>query len=821
MAIELATAYVTLASSTKGLGKDIVAEYGKAGNDGAKSFGKNMTSGLKGMVAGIVGAIGITKIAGFLGGYVSEAIAASDATDKFKQTLKFAGLKGTVIDQLTASTQKYADQTVYSLADIQNTTAQLAANGVPNYDKLAQAAGNLNAVAGGNSDTFKSVAMVLTQTAGAGKLTTENWNQLADAIPGASGMLQEALRKNGAYTGNFRDAMAKGQISAEEFNKALIDLGMTDVAKEAATSTATIEGAWGNFEATIVGGLGEIIGTVKPVITGFLGLLSTAAGSAFTAVNGIVVKIVAGLQPLGQAMSGALGGLGGILGNLAAQAGPILGQIVAQVAPILQQLGPGLLAAFQPLADVLPGLLSGFTEAGPALSPMMIVLQAIQPIIPQLVQALSSFASMVASNFASVSATVLPVLVQLGGLITSQLVPALTTLISAILPPLSTLFGVVAQVFGQVLAAVMPLVSSLLGILVPVIGQLVTMLAPLISQLLTALVPAFQLVGTVVGVLVGILTAVLIPVIQALMPVVTTVFGVIVNVISAALQIITGVINVVMGVLSGNWGQAWQGILGILEGVWNLIKSVVMGAISIVWSVIVGVWNALVGIVTNIWNAIFNAVRGPMQQVVNTVRTIIATVQSVITNTWNTIKSTTESAWNGLRNAVVGGVNNVINTVRDLPGKIIGVLSGVGSRLFSIGTDMIQGLINGVKNMAGRVDSAVKDVVNDAVNAAKNALGIKSPSRVFMQIGRYTGEGLEQGMLATQGIVSAAGDRLAQAATIDTPASSIGGLGGQTDLVAALRGALDGMSVDLDNGRLFFNRHYAEALRTEAMGVRI
>ncbi len=28
--------------------------------------------------------------------------------------------------------------------------------------------------------------MVMTQTAGAGKLTTENWNQLADAIPGRS-----------------------------------------------------------------------------------------------------------------------------------------------------------------------------------------------------------------------------------------------------------------------------------------------------------------------------------------------------------------------------------------------------------------------------------------------------------------------------------------------------------------------------------------------------------------------------------------------------------------------------------------------------------
>ena len=82
---------------------------------------------------------------------------------------------------------------------------------MPNYDKLAEAAGNLNAVAGGSADTFKSVAMVLTQTAGQGKLTTENWNQLSDAIPGASGKIQQALKEAGAYTGNFRDAMADGR----------------------------------------------------------------------------------------------------------------------------------------------------------------------------------------------------------------------------------------------------------------------------------------------------------------------------------------------------------------------------------------------------------------------------------------------------------------------------------------------------------------------------------------------------------------------------------------------------------------------------------
>ena len=138
---------------------------------------------------------------------------------------------------------------------------------------LTEAAGNLNAQAGGTKETFKSVAMVMTQTAGAGKLTTDNWNQLTDAIPGASGKLQEAMKKNGAYTGNFRDAMEKGQISAKEFNKAISQLGMTKAAKEAAASTATFEGAIGNLEAAVVTSISNIITELGKA--NFTGIINT------------------------------------------------------------------------------------------------------------------------------------------------------------------------------------------------------------------------------------------------------------------------------------------------------------------------------------------------------------------------------------------------------------------------------------------------------------------------------------------------------------------------------------------------------------------
>lgn len=225
---------------------------------------------MKGTLADLI-SNGIQMAVGAIRGLVDEAISSSDALYKFEQTMGFAGYDDKTIKKAKTDMKDYADKTVYDLDTISNTTAQLAANGIDDFTGLTQAAGNLNAVAGGNADTFGSVAMMLTQTAGAGKLTTENWNQLADAIPGASGKLQESLKKAGAYTGDFREAMAKGEITSDEFNAAIMELGNDPIAVEAAKSVETFEGAVGNMQATVVNGLMGIIDTIgMENITGFI-----------------------------------------------------------------------------------------------------------------------------------------------------------------------------------------------------------------------------------------------------------------------------------------------------------------------------------------------------------------------------------------------------------------------------------------------------------------------------------------------------------------------------------------------------------------------
>lgn len=539
-----------------------------------KSASKSSSGlGKFGAAAGAVGGLvssGIGMAVDAIGDLTGDIIEASDSADKFKSTLNFAGLDTGTIDALTASTQTYADQTVYSISDIRNVTAQLAANGVQGFDKLAEAAGNLNAVAGGNAETFSSVGMVLTQTAGAGKLTTENWNQLADAIPGASGKLQEAMLKNGAYTGNFRDAMEKGEISAEEFNQAIMDLGMTDVAKEAATSTSTIEGAMGNLEASVVG-----VGTT--ILDQFKGPLTS------------------GISMLAQGISG----LSGVFTGL-----------VQTIGPILSQIGTTFQTAFQPVVEIVQSQLL------PALQPLMSALQnlgsAIMPIIMTAIQTIAPVLSTLVSNIGQTMSVIATAV--------TPVINNIASLIQAVLPAIQSAFQIWGTYIQGVINAVFPFIQT-------VVTSVMNVVNAIISTVLAAIN------GDWSGVWEGIQNIVS-SVWDGIQSIVSGAINAVSGVISSVLNGISGIFSSVWNGIKGAVSSAWSGITSAVSSgvssMMNFITSIpsrIMGVFSGA-----GSWLLSAGqnIIQGLINGIKNAIGGAISAVKDAVGGIIDGAKSLL-----------------------------------------------------------------------------------------------------------------------------------------------------------------------------------------------
>lgn len=539
-----------------------------------KSSSKSSSGlGKFGAAAGAVGGLvssGIGMAVDAIGDLTGDIIEASDSADKFKSTLNFAGLDTGTIDALTASTQTYADQTVYSISDIRNVTAQLAANGVQGFDKLAEAAGNLNAVAGGNAETFSSVGMVLTQTAGAGKLTTENWNQLADAIPGASGKLQEAMLKNGAYTGNFRDAMADGEISAEEFNQAIMDLGMTDAAKEAATSTSTIEGAMGNLEASVVG-----VGTT--ILDQFKGPLTS------------------GISMLAQGISG----LSGVFTGL-----------VQTIGPILSQIGTTFQTAFQPVVGMVQSQLL------PALKPLMSALQnlgnAVMPIIMTAIQTIAPVLSTIVSNIGQTMSVIATAV--------TPVINNIAALIQAVLPVIQSAFQSWGSAIQGVINAVFPFIQTI-----------VTSVMNVVNAIITTVLAAIN--GDWSGVWEGIQNIVS-SVWNGIQSIVSGAINAVSGVISSVLSGISGIFSSVWNGIKGAVSSAWSGITSAVSSgvssMMNFITSIpsrIMGVFSGA-----GSWLLSAGqnIIQGLINGITNAIGGAISAVKNAVSGIIDGAKSML-----------------------------------------------------------------------------------------------------------------------------------------------------------------------------------------------
>lgn len=91
-------------------------------------------------------------------------------------------------------------------------------------------------------------------------------------------------------------------------------------------------------------------------------------------------------------------------------------------------------------------------------------------------------------------------------------------------------------------------------------------------------------------------------------------------------------------------------------------------------------------------------------------------------------------------------ISGIIKAVPELLSSIPDILSDLGDAFLEkdfgqIGRDIINGLIGGIKDTATSVGNAIKEVATDALNAAKEALGIHSPSRKFKWIGEMCIEG--------------------------------------------------------------------------------
>lgn len=321
-----------------------------------------------------------------------------------------------------------------------------------------------------------------------------------------------------------------------------------------------------------------------------------------------------------------------------------------------------------------------------------------------------------------------------------------------------------------------------------------------IQQTLQPIIPILQMLGQVANQVFGFLFISLINGVvmafQYLWTIVSVVFTAIGGILQAASQLFIGLATAWIQLLSGDIPGAWLTLQTMTQNVMNTIWNTILSIWSQISNFIFNILNRILGTNITSWNQIWSVISGAVIRIWNTVASwfsrVVSTVAQKMMQALSRIisggaqwVSSIISAMSRFVQGVVSGFVRVLNAVRNGMQQALSAIRGFFGHFTEVGSYLMQGLANGIMKGVGWVVKAAKGVAERAVSAAKSALGIASPSKVFRGIGEYVSQGLGIGIMKDGNRAINASRRLAKDVTNAFSPDL------NTDLTSDLTGGLD------------------------------
>lgn len=196
--------------------------------------------------------------------------------------------------------------------------------------------------------------------------------------------------------------------------------------------------------------------------------------------------------------------------------------------------------------------------------------------------------------------------------------------------------------------------------------------------------------------------------------------------------------------------NAWNQIVATAQTVWGAVVSFFTVTIPQAIQSLVAWFAQLPGNIAGFLSTVIANVAGWVANMASNAVNAGAQFVSSIAGFLSALPGQVASWLSGAISTVVGWVtqfaSNATSAASQFGSKLRSGLEAIPGTLGNIGSNIVQGLVNGVTGAAGKLVDAVKGAVDDAIQGAKNLLGIKSPSRVFRKIGQYVMQGAALGV---------------------------------------------------------------------------
>ena len=156
------------------------------------------------------------------------------------------------------------------------------------------------------------------------------------------------------------------------------------------------------------------------------------------------------------------------------------------------------------------------------------------------------------------------------------------------------------------------------------------------------------------------------------------------------------------------------------------------------------------------------------QSATEAVKTVVSNMQKAISGKSSSFNDDGKT----LIKRFASGLNNETSTatksIKSMLSSCASAISDYKTKFYNAGSNLVSGFANGINDSTWKAEAKAKTMAEAAEKAAKDALDINSPSKVFIRLGYRVPEGFAQGIERMSKYSSSASESMADDAIINT-----------------------------------------------------
>ena len=605
------------------------------------------------------------------------------------------------------------------------------------------------------------------------------------------------------------------------------EMGITGTtAKEAAStlegSMASAKAAWDNF----MNGSGD----------------ADQLADAFATAADNIVKNLAEIIPRFAETLPALGGA--IIAQIPGLVAAIVPAVLSAGQSVLKQLQDAVLDFdFAGTADKVVQMITGFIEGdglGSLLDSLVTIftgiVNGISSMLPSLLPALIELISYVVTSLLDQLPAILDCALELILGLAQGILAALPVLIEALPEVISSIVEFLISAVPQIIDAGIELLMALVDALPVIIDALVDALPQIIKATVTALIAAAPQIAKAGIKLLGALIEAIPVIVVELAKAVPDIVAAIIDVLAELPGLIGEVFAEIVTDLV-EWGQQMLSNASMaMSNMLSQVNSIIQELPGKIWTHLVNAVNKVIAWGQQMVSNASTAASNMLSKVSGIIQELPGKIWTHLVNTVNKVVAWGQQMVSNASTAASNMLSKVSSTLQQLPGRvwdylsqaaqkvvtwgtqlaqkgaaaatqlfnsIVNGLSSLPSKMAEIGGNIVSGIWNGISSGWNWLTNKVSNLANSLLDAAKDALGINSPSKEFAdKVGRWimpgVGKGLDKSMPATLKDMKAKAGELVSAMRAEMSAS-VGQLSVGASHAAGLRMAGAGTTVYNDN----------------------